>query len=347
MTRILNKQSLALFLTLVLLSPSAVQGAKKEKARKKPQEEISGHPLLWRDPADIATRNLFYGPGGNQHQPRGTFHFIEEDLDGTNPKFVVRDEDGVKWKVKLGQEARPETAASRLVWAAGYFASEDYFVPSLRAQDMPAHLHRGQKLVAPDGSVANVRLKRSLSDEKKIGEWSWRDDPFSGTRELDGLRVMMALINNWDLKDENNAIYAERSGGEPDRDSLIYMVTDLGASFGTTGLNRSQEKSKGNLDSFAHSKFIRKVTPEYVDFSVPSRPAIVVLVKPRDFFGRLHLEWIGRHIPRSDARWTGQLLARLSPNQIRDAFRAAGYSPREVEGFAAVLEHRIEELNRL
>ncbi len=34
-----------------------------------------------------------------------------------------------------------------------------------------------------------------------------RDDPFEDTREWNGLRVMMALMNNWDLKDENNAIY--------------------------------------------------------------------------------------------------------------------------------------------
>ena len=34
-----------------------------------------------------------------------------------NPKFNVVDEDGVKWGVKFGNEAKPETAATRLVWA--------------------------------------------------------------------------------------------------------------------------------------------------------------------------------------------------------------------------------------
>jgi hypothetical protein len=43
----------------------------------------------------------------------------------------------------------------------------------------------------------------------------------------------------------------------------------------------------------------------------------------------------------------GQLLAKLSPQQIRDAFRAAGYSPEEIEEFAAVLEARIGELTKL
>jgi hypothetical protein len=50
------------------------------------------------------------------------FTFKEEDMTGTNPKFDVIDQDGVGWRVKMGLESRPETAASRLVWAVGYFA---------------------------------------------------------------------------------------------------------------------------------------------------------------------------------------------------------------------------------
>ena len=60
-----------------------------------------------------------------------------------------------------------------------------------------------------------------------------------------------------------------------------------------------------------------------------------------------HLEWIGKRIPRGDARWLGELLARLSPEQIRDAFRAAGYSPEEIEGFSKIVEGRIAQLREL
>jgi hypothetical protein len=80
----------------------------------------------------MASRDLFYGPGGRQHEPHGPFTFVNEDLDGTNPKFVVSDRDGVKWKVQLGLEARPETVATRLVWAVGFYANEDYFLSDLR-----------------------------------------------------------------------------------------------------------------------------------------------------------------------------------------------------------------------
>src|SRR5579864_6781174 len=97
------------------------------------------------------------------------------------------------------------SVASRLTWAVGYFANEDYFVSRLEVQKLPPHLHRGQKFVAPDGSVPNVRLKRYLKSEEKVGTWQWSQSPFAGTRELNGLRALMALLNNWDLTDENKA----------------------------------------------------------------------------------------------------------------------------------------------
>src|SRR5271168_1169735 len=53
---------------------------------------------LWREPKDIRSQDLFYGPGGKEHQPHGPFTFVKEDLDGSNPKYDVRDQDGVKWK---------------------------------------------------------------------------------------------------------------------------------------------------------------------------------------------------------------------------------------------------------
>ena len=55
----------------------------------------------------------------------------------------MRDENGVRWRVKLGPEARPETVATRLLWAPGYFANEDYFLRNLRVEDMKP-LKRGR-----------------------------------------------------------------------------------------------------------------------------------------------------------------------------------------------------------
>jgi hypothetical protein len=301
--------------------------------------EIPTGTAMWTEPSDISSRDLFYGPGGEKDAPRGTFTFEKEDLDGTNPKFIVHDQDGVKWKVKLGEEARPETVASRLIWSVGYFADEDYFLPDFRVEG-PVHMHRGANLIAPDGSMHNVRLKRYLREEKKIGNWSWQANPFAGTREWDGLRVLMALIDNWDLKDINNAIY--------DRHGIrVYLVSDLGASFGTNGRSYTRADSKGNLAAYENSRFIVGSTPGVVSFGTPARPAFIHMAELPEFRQRIHMEWIGKAIPRADVKWIGGLLSQLSPNQIQSAFRAAGYSPEDVDAFSAVVEKRIAELNSL
>jgi hypothetical protein len=125
------------------------------------------------------------------------------------------------------------------------------------------------------------------------------------------------------------------------------MGSDLGATFGTTGIRFPDSRSKGNLLSYAESRFIKKVHGDYVDFNMATRPNLVHAVNPKEFTMRMRLRWIGRNIPRADARWTGQLLSQPSRDQIRQEFQAAGYSAEEVEGFTNVVEERISELNRL
>jgi hypothetical protein len=344
-----KKNVFVLVLMLAGFGVSTLGAGKKSGKAADGAGEITGAgaPVLWREPTDITSRNLLYGPGGKEHAPTSTnFIFESEDMEGTNPKLVIRDENGVKWKLKTGAEAHPEPVAANLVWAVGYFSNEDYFMPVVQISNLPSRLKRGQDLVGAGGTMHDVRLKRSVKGEKKTGIWEWRHNPFTDTREYNGLRVMMAVINNWDLKDVNNAIYRVKRG-DADAPESIYMISDLGASFGTTSFQRSHEKAKGNLDSYAKSRFIRKVEGEFVDFDDPHRPAAIIAVNPKEFVSRVNLEWIGRRIPRADAKWMGALLAQLSPEQIRDAFRAGGYSPDEVEAFASVLEIRIQDLKRL
>ncbi len=326
----------ALTLTIAVIAPVMPLGG-APKTAEKPAE---GLPVLWRDPVGIASRNLIWGPGGEKDQPQGPFLFIKEDLHGTNPKFVIRDSAGVKWKLKVGVEAQPETAASRIVWAAGYFADEDYFVPDLIIENVPPNLKRGGKYVAANGYTRNARLKRYVEGEEKAGTWKWKENPFYGTREFNGLRVMMDLINNWDLKDANNRIF--KKDGE-----RIYLVSDLGASFATTGFGMTHKESKGNLKAYTDSKFIEKVAPPVVDFFGPGPPAVNHVFDLGNYAARFDMEWIGKDIPIADARWLGQILARLSPQQIQSAFGAAGYSPQEMADFAAVVESRIAELEKL
>jgi len=344
-------KSLAVILTLIASASLALQATDKEpKSKSRIVAEETAHgarKLLWEDPVNIESRDLFYGARGKEDMPGegAVFTFEKEDLDGTNPKYVVRDDKGAKWKVKLGDEAKPEPAASRIVWSAGYFVDENYFLPKIRVRNIPADLKRGRKLIGPDGTMTDVRLKlESKKDREKIGAWNWKTSPFAGTRELNGLRVMMALINNWDLKDVNNGVFEVKGSKGPE---LIYEVTDLGASFGSPRFDSGYAHDKGDLRAYRKSTFIEKVRDEEVDFGVPGGPSLPVIFNPAQFIKRQDLTWIGKHIPRVDARSMGELLSKLSSKQIADAFRAGGYTAEEANEFTAIVQDRIAQLKKL
>jgi hypothetical protein len=186
-----------------------------------------------------------------------------------------------------------------------------------------------------------VRLQRHEGNDKKKATWNWRHNPLKDEREFNGLRVMMALISNWDLKDENNAVYPNKDGAEE------YLVTDLGTAFGASGNRWTEAESKNNLKAYRSAKFIAKVTPTYVDFDFPRFPPFLYVFDLPHFIYRVQLRWVGNHVPRADARWIGSLLAQLSTEQIQEAFRAGGYPPDQASAFTAVIESRIAELNRL
>jgi hypothetical protein len=346
MKRTGNASKIALIVIALALShPAAAQDtAKSPETKKAKKEERKARAqnlpaVLWRDPGDIPSLDLTYGAGGQEHQP-GTqkFKFVEEDLHGTSPKFYVEDDQGVRWLVKLGEEAKPETAATRFVWAMGYFVDEDYYLPALQVEGI-TNLKRGRSLIGPDGTINGARLKRHAKDDKKVDNWSWFKNPFLGAQQFNGLRVMMALINNWDLTTVNNKMYVKEG-------TARYVVSDLGASFGKTGGPSS--RSKGKLKDYREAKFIDSVKSGYVDFVMATRPLLLTApVNPANFEKRSHIEDVVKHIPLADVKWIAQRLAQLTPDQIRNAFRAAGFAPDEVEGYADAVQKRIAELNQL
>jgi hypothetical protein len=327
-----------LIIGLVLPITGSPRLAKPTSKEKEKPTVSAPRAVIWREPQAIAKRNLLYGPGGVTGQPKSRFRFIEEDKGGTNPKFVVEDARGVRWKVKLAEESQSETAATRLLWAVGYFADESYYLPKMRVIGLP-RLSRGQEFVLANGLVRGARLERMEKGVKKVGNWSWFDNPFVGTKEFDGLRIMMALLNNWDLKKSNNGVYNVQ-GRE-----LRYMVSDLGATLGKTGGNWS--RSKNDLEDYVSSKFIEDVEPTKVDLVLNSRPPLLYAVAVPYFYKRTRMENVAEDIPRTHARWIGSWLAKLSPDQLSGAFRAAGYAPSEVTAYTSKVRERIRLLNRL
>jgi hypothetical protein len=158
------------------------------------------------------------------------------------------------------------------------------------------------------------------------------------SQELDGLRIMMALVNNWDLKEINNTIL--EIAGE-----RRYMVADLGASFGNTG--NSLTRSKSAPQEYADTTFVATASGGFVDFVLHSRPFILSAINLPNYQTRTRMEDVAKKIPRAHAQWLGRRLSMLSAKQIGDAFRGAGYTADEIAVYAPAVLKRIAELNAM
>lgn len=270
---------------------------------------------FWQEPTDLVQRDLLNGPGGAAlaPNPSATFTLMKADPSGFSPGLDVKDDQGQEWSVKLGPEARTEVAISRIVWAMGYHQPAVYYVPHFAIRD--------------NGSVRTEgpgRFRLKPSSQKTKGEWSWRNNAFLDTQPFAGLFVLMAVVNNWDLKSQQNAVYV--TTGEGAIPQYQYVVKDLGASLGKTswGLPGTRDDIAG----FEQEPFIKGVSGNRVKLYFQGawrEPQLLDSVAPNDL------------------RWMCERLARLTRAQWLDAFRAGGYTDAEADRFIRRIQQKIDE----
>ena len=333
---------LAIIASLLIVAASLEVFSTVKAEKKKKDKEEKGTPVLWRDPGNMRKRDLYYGPGSEALAPKPPFRFVKEVKEGGMPKFDVEDARGVKWRVKLGEEAQAETAASRLVWAAGYNTEESYYFNRADIDGMKK-LSRGRKYVQGN-SVIGARFESRRENIKRGKEWSWRDNPFKNTRELNGLKTMMMLTNNWDTFKKNNKVLHDK-----DTNEARYTVTDLGATMGrAAGIGAG--RSKNNVRDYTRARFVKKVDGDNVKFAYdlhPKKLGLLSVLYPPYFIRQHKATNTMNKVPVSDAAWIGSKMAQLSDEQLRDAFRAAGYDRNTQDAYARALRNRINQLNRL
>src|SRR5215213_4347112 len=308
-----SRLTAAALILFSLLAPAFATQDKKEKKGPPP-----GTPVLWREHPDPASLDLLAGPGGEEMRPDlSRLTFIKEEKGGYSKKYRVRDAKGRVWVAKVGKEAQPETAVTRLVWAAGYVTEVTYLAP--------------RATIPGKGTFENVRFEARPEDVERAGLWRWAANPFAGKRELQGLKIMMALVENWDLKDDNNRVLAVSGSNGPE---LHYVVSDLGATIGKTGgqngpiaFLRQVKGSRNKPEDYASDKFIEGVEAGRLRFSYDGKNKSLM-----------------RDVTVEDAQWLAATLTRLSDKQLEDAFRAANYNDEEVRLLAASVRARIDQL---
>ena len=280
-----------------------------------PQEKTAVKPdapaVMWEEPADIRSRDLYTGPGGKALAPDlKDAVVLGRQPGGNNLKYRLRDRKGNEWVAKVADESQPETAAVRLLWAVGYKTEINYLMPDLQ--------------LVKERPFRNVRLEARPKDVKRGERWMWANNPFIGTKEFDGLKIMMAMLNNWDLKDENNIVLIVDGKHH-------YVVSDLGASFGklANAPKSRSGRSVGDPDDYAKSVFIKGTRDGVIDFAYNGMA-----------------DHLLKGVKVEHGRWLADLLLQLSDKQILDAFRAANYSDEKATVFANAFKARIAALDR-
>ena len=275
---------------------------------------------LWIEPADIGTADLFNGPWGadDAPDPSGTYAFVKAKLHGASPGMTIRDTHGLEWSVKQGREGPVEVTLSRVLSAIGYHQPPAYFLPSF-------NLQRGGRVEQTPGG----RFRPKLASLAEMGDWSWQQNPFVGTRPYQGLLVVLMIFNSSDLKDSNNTVYALYPK-PPSRDgaSRWYVVRDIGSALGETG---KLDARGGDPALFERPGFVKGVRDGFVEFS----------------YHGWHEELFTGRITPDDVRWACEWLGRLSDAQWRDAFRAGGFDPSVAERFITRLKAKIDEGRKL
>ena len=294
--------------------------------------------VLWRDPGDVSTRDLRHGPGGPDFTPAPPFTFIEEHGTGSQPCVSVRDARGRRWRVKWGDEVRSETFTVRVVWAVGYFAEITHFVAEGTIAEVK-DLQRARACIDEDCRFKDARFELDDPDVKKLFEehgWAWNDNPFLGTRELQGLKILVMLLSNWDAKDRrdvargsNTAIFEYRLP-EGVREAR-YLITDWGGSMGRWGGN-IVTRGRWDPDGFEAQ------TPQFVT-------AVEEGLVRFGYVGQ-RTEDVATGIGVDDVRWLCRFVGTLTDAQMVDGLRASGGSDEEAARFSAALRNRIEQLKR-
>jgi len=265
------------------------------------------------DPGD-APRDLFWGVGGRRYapSPHAIYTLTGKDDAGFSLSYDVVDPNGVEWSAKIGPEAQTEVVVSRILWGLGYHQPPVYYLPSWRVR-------------AGDGEAtleSEARFRPKLPNLRRLDEsWSWADNPFSGTRELKSLLVVLLMLNSTDLKESNNSIYQLRQAW--DGASTWYVVRDLGAALGETG---KLFPRRNWLEGFEREAFITAIEGPRIEFD----------------YGGVHGELLAMIGP-DDVRGAARELLRLTDAQWQDAFRAGNYGPQQAERYIRRIKEKIAD----
>ena len=288
---------------------------------------------LWTEPRQSTASDWTWGPGGQEIAPRPPFTFVKEKFGGSNPKVEVRDSAGRRWVVKFGSEAHTDTFAARLVTALGYAAEPTFYFASGSIEGVHG-LKQAKRFVSKDGAFRSGRFKlhvKGSADDEGNETWSWNANPFVGSRELGGLKILVMLTSNWDTKDARDGKENSNTGIIRTNSKAQYAVTDWGATLGKYGTFFKRNRWDWGGYRIQTTSFVKMSKDGALEWG---------------FKGK-HSRDITAGVGVADVIWLERYLARITDADLNAGFVASGASQPVAREYTRLMRDRIVQLQRV
>jgi len=297
---------------------------------------------VWRK-VDIPNQNILAGPQSPIAVPLDhevPCHYVEPDGSpgGFSPKFQCKLDSGEVVRVKYqSREVFGEIAGSRLLWALGFYADENYPVkivcldcPQKNPTDPSDEDVRGKL------AIENAMIERSFpGDEIEVQKdqgWEWNeldhvDEKAGGAprAQIDALKLIAVFMQHNDSKQQQQrlACLPQDIGSEGDKiicKQPVLMIQDLGSTFGMGGEEVTAASSmyfrgwkNQTVWNYAKEEEYAKENPE--------KQSCVANLVSAEFAKRDGLT--NPLISEAGRQFLADLLNQLTDKQISDLFRVA------------------------
>lgn len=237
-------------------------------------------------------------------------------------------------KVKFGandNEVYAEIAASRLLWALGFYV-DSWFPVRVECHNCPADPESGKGAVGTQTFDPAIIIRkfpgRKMYEAGNEAEgWSWKEfQDLNGrpTYEKDGLKLLAAFMVHSDNKPEQQRLVCDgvtvNQSTKPFTttcETSKMLIQDVGATFGGGGAFTNNNTAKVNLNEWSGKKLWKKVGSGTAGPDCPVCQAqLTKSLTAKDGLQDPTISEEGR-------RFAAGLLCQLSDQQIKDLFTSA------------------------
>jgi hypothetical protein len=315
----------------------------------------------------------------------GTWLVFRPKLEGATPGFWIEDSRGNQYIIKFDPEGYPELATGAAAMGARYFYACGYNVPQETIVYWHPDMLRVKKGVTyrdVDGikheltidvlndvlaeverdSSGHIRSLASLALADPKGPFSFsgrrEDDPndwcdHEKRRELRALKVIAALVNHYDLKDQNTLDnFVETGDG---KGYLEHYLIDFGSTFGADG-----DSPKEPIKGYANYVDLRDIFVSFITLGTKTwawEHADTVIYPSVGYFESKLFEpqHFNPIVPNpafedmspGDAFWGAKIVMGFRDEHIRSLVRAGQYSnPAAEEYLVRTLIERRDKIGR-